>query len=49
MADQQAVRRLALVHVQRTLRRDPTEILTAMAHAESADVSLPEPLAHYEI
>jgi ribonuclease BN (tRNA processing enzyme) len=49
MADQQSVGRLALVHVQRTLRRDPARILTAMSRAGSTNVSLPEPLARYEI
>lgn len=49
MADQQAVRRLGLVHVQRGLRRNPGQIVTAMARAASADVSMPEPLARYEL
>ncbi len=49
MAEQQRVNRLALVHIQRILRREPTQIVAAMARAQVSKVSLPEPGAVFEI
>ena len=49
VADREEVRRLALVHVQRRIRREPAPVLTAMARAKNVDVTLPEPLARYEV
>jgi ribonuclease BN (tRNA processing enzyme) len=49
VADREAVDRLALVHVQRIIRREPAPVLAAMARAANVDVTLPEPLARYEI
>jgi ribonuclease BN (tRNA processing enzyme) len=48
MAAQQNIRRLALVHVQRGLRRDPARILEAIACAKAPAI-LPEPGATFEL
>jgi ribonuclease Z len=49
VADREQVRRLALVHVQRAIRREPAPLLAAMARANNTQVSLPEPMAVYDI
>jgi ribonuclease Z len=49
MADEQRVKRLALVHVQRFVRREPAPILAAMARSRYARVSLPEPGAVFDM
>jgi ribonuclease BN (tRNA processing enzyme) len=48
MANRQNVRRLALVHIQRRIRREPGQILTAMSRSKGAEVSLPEPGVTFE-
>jgi ribonuclease Z len=48
MAKEQHVRRTALVHVQRDLRRDVARIEQAIA-AAGIDARMPEPLATYEL
>ena len=47
MAEQEGVRRLALVHVQRDLRRNPERILRAIQRKPHFD--LPEPASRIEI
>jgi ribonuclease Z len=49
MADEQRVKRLALVHVHRLVRREPAPILAAMARSHYTRVSLPEPGAVFDI
>lgn len=49
MAQREHVRRLALVHVQRGLRANPERIHETIGDFTGADVSLPEPLATYEV
>jgi len=48
MASGEGIARLALVHVQRGLRREPTRILDAIANVTGGiEASLPEPLAQF--
>jgi ribonuclease BN (tRNA processing enzyme) len=47
MAESNGVRQLALVHVQRGLRREPGRILEAIVARQS--VNMPDPGAEYEI
>jgi len=48
MASGEGIAQLALVHVQRGLRREPARILDAIADtARGIEASLPEPLAHF--
>ena len=48
-AAEDGIRRLALVHVQRDLRREPVRVHEAMAGAKTVEVTMPEPGATYEI
>jgi ribonuclease BN (tRNA processing enzyme) len=48
MAAQAGVRRLALVHVQRNLRRDPARIHEAIARGPLEPATLPEPGARFD-
>jgi hypothetical protein len=47
MAEREGVRRLALVHVQRDVRRNPEGILRALQHRPRFE--LPEPARRIEI
>jgi ribonuclease BN (tRNA processing enzyme) len=49
MAGAEGVRQLAFVHVQRALRAKPDRIHEAMAAFTAAKVTMPEPLAVYEV
>jgi len=49
MAGEQGIERLALVHVQRDLRREPRRIHETIAASAGAEVTLPEPREIYEI
>lgn len=49
MSAEEKVRRMALVHVQRNLRREPASIHDAIRRGYAERVSLPEPGTRYEI
>jgi ribonuclease BN (tRNA processing enzyme) len=49
MAARRNVRELALVHVQRTVRRDPARIAAALSGLRAVKASMPEPGAEYII
>lgn len=49
LADSEQVARMALVHVQRRLRREPARIVAAMSRAARSTVTLPEPGETFEL
>jgi ribonuclease Z len=49
LAQTEAVARLALVHVQRKLRRDPGRILSVLGKAGKCEVTMPDPGTTYEL
>ena len=49
MVEHERVRQLALVHVQRALRAQPERIYEAIRSCKAATVTMPEPLATYEV